>query len=104
MAGSTAKRAGTYLSRKAALRVLPWAWPLYAAIGLYRAVEHELTERDRASVRRIAESSARIPPRLSAKDREELQRVLRKLSPFKVARFIAAEASPLPWPKAPDSR
>jgi hypothetical protein len=104
MGDSTSKRAGSYLSRKAALRLLPWAWPLYAGVGLYRAVEHELTQRDRAALRRIARSSLGIPPRLSSKERAELRRELAKLSPFSVAHFIAAEASSLPWAKAPASR
>jgi hypothetical protein len=103
MPESTLSNAGSYLGRRAALRVLPWAWPFYAGVGFYRAVEHELTQRERANLRRLARKSLGVPTRLSHSERGELRRILTKLSPFTVARFVAAEASPLPWPKQPSS-
>jgi hypothetical protein len=103
MRASIVHRAGSYLGRRAALRLLPWAWPLYAGLGLYRAVEHGLTQRDRAQLRRLAQKSRGVPARLSEEERRELRRILAKLSPFTVARFIASEASPLPWPKPPSA-
>jgi hypothetical protein len=100
--GTTAKRAGSYAGRRAALRMLPWVWPYYAGVGLYRAYRHELTKLEQARLRRLARKSLGMPPRLSAQERSELVNLLTKLSPFTAARFVAAEASPLPWPKAPD--
>jgi hypothetical protein len=84
--------------------MLPWAWPVYAGIGVYRAFDHALTQRDRSRLRRLVQKSRGIPTRLTAKERRELRRLVAKLSPFTVARFVAAEASPLPWPRAPSSR
>jgi hypothetical protein len=79
------------------------AWPVYGGLGVYRAVAHELTRSERERLWRLARKSLGVPTRLSTKERGELRRIFTKLNPVTVARFIAAEASPLPWPKAPDS-
>jgi len=70
-------------------------------VGFYRAWEHQLTKRDRERLGRLARKSLGVPARLSEKERGEVRRILAKLRPFTTARFIAAEASPLPWPKPP---
>ena len=103
MLGSAIKRTGAYAGHRAALRLLPWVWPVYAAIGVYRAFEHELTQRERAKLRRLSRKSLGLPTRLSVRERDEAATILMKLSPFTVARYVAAEASPLPWPKSPAS-
>ena len=104
MSGSAVKSAGSYLGRRTALRLLPWVWPVYAGIGVYRALEHDLNKRERAKLRRLARKSFGLPMRLSSKERDEAVAILFKVSPFNLARFVAAEASPLPWPKAPSSQ
>jgi hypothetical protein len=104
MSGSAVKGAASYVGRRTALRLLPWAWPVYAAIGILRALEHDLSKRERAKLRRLAGKSLGVPMRLSSKERDEAVAILMRVSPFDVARFAAAEISPLPWPKAPGSQ
>jgi hypothetical protein len=94
---------GSYAGRRTALRLLPWAWPFYAGVGAYKAMQHELTQRERTRLGNLARKSLGVPTRLSRRERGELRRILAKLSPFTLGRFIAAEASPLPWPKQPSS-
>ena len=97
-----AKLGGGY----AAKRLLPWVWPIYVALGVVVAVGHigdRLTPRQRERVLYLVRRSKGLPSNLTAKQRAELKRLLARIEPFALAQAIAAELSPLPWPKAPAS-
>jgi len=95
------KSAGGKLGEKGVARLLPWSWPIYATKGLVGAVKHELTKREQAELRRLLRKSNGWLPHLSKRERTRLANLISKLNPLTVSRFVAAEASPLPWPKPP---
>jgi len=87
-----------------ALRLLPWAWPVYTAKGTLAAVRGELSDRQRTRLTNLLRKSIPLGARLSARERRELLTLLGKISPLRWARYVAAEVSPLPWPGAPTAR
>jgi hypothetical protein len=90
----------------AAKRILPWMWPVYVARSAFAAAGHvgdRLTPRQRERVLYLLRRSRGRPANLTAKQRDELKRLLEKVEPFGIVQAIAAELSPLPWPKAPAS-
>lgn len=90
--------------RHAAARFIPWVWPIYVARSAWAAGSHvsgRLTPRQRERVWYLLRRSKGRPSNLTAKQRTELRRLLDKIEPVAVAQAIAAELSPLPWPKAP---
>lgn len=91
---------------RAAKRVLPWMWPIYVARSAFTAAGHvgnRLTPRQRERVLYLLRRSKGRPSNLTAKQRAELKRLLSKVEPVALAQAIAAELSPLPWPKPPAS-
>ena len=93
--------AGTFLARRAAIRILPWTWPLWVAKGAFEAYENELTARQRGRLQNLLLKGIPFPTALSRRERTELRNLLFKVSPERLARYVAAEASPLPWPQQP---
>jgi hypothetical protein len=90
--------------QRAATRLLPWMWPIYVVRSAFAAAGHvgnRLTPRQRERVLYLLKRSKGRPSSLTAKQRQELRRLLGKIEPFGLAQAIAAELSPLPWPKAP---
>ena len=92
--------------QRAAKRFIPWMWPIYVARSAYAAAGHvgdRLTPRQRERVLYLLRRSKGRPSNLTAKQREELRRLLDKAEPLGLVQAVAAELSPLPWPKAPPS-
>ena len=90
--------------QRAATRFLPWAWPVYAARSAWAAgghVGHRLTPRQRRRVWYLVKRSKGRPSNLTLKQRAELKRLLDKIEPLALVQAVAAELSPLPWPKQP---
>jgi hypothetical protein len=89
---------------RAAKRMLPWMWPVYAARSAIAAGGHvgnRLTPRQRKRLLYLIRRSKGRPSNLTPKQRAELKRLLGKIEPIALAQAVAAELSPLPWPKAP---
>jgi hypothetical protein len=89
---------------RAASWVLPWMWPIYAARSAIAAAGHvgnRLTPRQRRRMLYLLRRSKGRPSNLTVKQRAELKRLLDKIEPIALAQAVAAELSPLPWPKAP---
>ena len=79
-------------------------WPIYAARSAIAAaghVGHRLTPRQRKRLLHLLRRSKGRPSNLTLKQRAELKRLLDKIEPIALAQAVAAELSPLPWPKAP---
>jgi hypothetical protein len=95
------RAAGSYAARRAALRILPWTWPLWVAKGTYDAFENELTARQRGRLQSLLLKGFPCPTALSQRERTELRNLLRRVPPQRWAHYVVAEVSPLPWPQAP---
>ena len=76
---------------------IPWILVLAAAKVLW---EHwnRVDERDRARASKILADSKGMPQRMSAKEREELLEIARRLDALSLGRDLAATASPFPVP------
>ena len=103
MSGLLTAGAG-FAARRALLRIMPWTWPLWVALGTVGAVRHELTERQRERLLELLRKGIPLPTSLTARQQTELLGLLARVDPLIWARFVAAEVSPLPWPKAPAAR
>ena len=91
---------------RAAKRLIPWMWPIYVARSAFAAAGHvgnRLTPRQRERLLYLVRRSKGLPSNLTPKQREELKRLLGRIEPIALVQAIAAELSPLPWPKAPAS-
>jgi hypothetical protein len=85
---------------------IPWMWPIYVARGAWAVKVHvgdRLTERQFKRVIYLLRRSRGRPSNLTPRQRAEFRRLLDKVGPFDLGKAIAAEFSPLPWPKAPAS-
>jgi hypothetical protein len=83
---------------------IPWMWPIYVARGALAIRKHvadRLTERQVRRFFYLLRRSKGRPSNLTARQRQEFKRLLDRVEPFGLAKAIAAEFSPLPWPKAP---
>jgi hypothetical protein len=93
--------------RDRALRwFIPWMWPIYVARGAIAVKNHvgdRLTERQFKRLIYLLRRSKGRPSNLTPKQRSEFKRLLDKVDPFDLVKALAAEFSPLPWPKAPAS-
>ncbi|HMD56003.1 MAG TPA: hypothetical protein VKG82_00880 [Solirubrobacteraceae bacterium] len=69
------------------LAAVPWALLLQGGIVVGRRVS-ELSANDRARLARLARESRGWPPALGAKERGELQRLLRKLDLMAMSREL----------------
>jgi len=90
--------------QRAAQRVLPGAWLIYVWRSAWAAGGHvgnRLTPRQRRRIWYLVRRSRGRPSNLTLKQRAELRRLLNKIEPIALAQAIAAELSPLPWPKPP---
>ena len=93
-----------YGGQRALRWFLPWMWPIYVARGAFAVRNHvgdRLTERQLKHMLYLLRRSRGRPSNLTAKQRAEFRRLLEKIEPFGLAKAVAAEFSPLPWPKAP---
>jgi hypothetical protein len=98
--------AAKYGGQRALRWFLPWMWPIYVARGAIAIKNHigdRLTERQVKRFIYLLRRSKGRPSNLTARQREEFRRLLDKIEPFGLARALAAEFSPLPWPKAPSA-
>jgi hypothetical protein len=93
-----------YGGQRALRWFIPWMWPIYLARGAWAIKSHvgdRLTERQVKRFLYLLRRSKGRPSNLTAGQRQEFKRLLDKAEPFGLAKAIAAEFSPLPWPKAP---
>lgn len=94
--------------RWAGLRVLqwalPWTWAIRGARATYAAGGHvrgRLTPDERRRLLRLVWKSKGRRRNLSVREQAQLRRLARKVDPRDTVRAVAAEFSPLPWPKPP---
>ena len=91
-------------ARRTAARLLPFTWLIHTARGAWAAAGHvggRLTPRQRERLWYLVRRSRGRPSNLTPKQRAELRRLLDKIEPVALVQAIAAELSPLPWPKPP---
>jgi hypothetical protein len=96
------------LQRSATLRalrwVLPWSWAVRGARGTYAAGEHvgrRLTPDERRRFLRLIWKSRGRRSNLTPREQLQVRRIARKVDPRDLVQAVAAEFSPLPWPKPP---
>ena len=90
MRRSKRKKTGSEVSassRAERLRALPWLAALRASFIVGGRVSR-LSERDRARLGGLLRESRGWPPRLSAKDRAELRKIIGKLDPKALGREL----------------
>ena len=88
------------------MRLVPWMWPIYVARSAFAVAGHvanRLTPRQRERLLYLIRRSKGLPSNLTPRQREELKGLLGRIEPIALAQAVAAELSPLPWPKAPAS-
>ena len=98
---SFVERAAGCAATRAMPRLLPWTWPIWVGRGTVGAVRHELTERQRERLLELIRKGFPLPTSLTARQQTELLSLISRIDPAVWARFVAAEVSPLPWPKSP---
>ena len=101
---SVTSSAAKFGGQRALRWFIPWMWPIYVARGAWAIKNHlgdRLTERQFKRLIYLLRRSRGRPSNLTAKQRAEFRRLLDKVEPVGLAKAIAAEYSPLPWPKAP---
>ena len=78
-------------------RAVPWILVLAAAKVIW---EHwnRVDERDRARAAKILGDAKGMPQRMSAKDRNELVEIAKRLDAISLGRDLAATATPFPVP------
>jgi hypothetical protein len=84
--------------------VLPWTWAFRGARATYAAgghVRERLTPDERRRLLRLIRKSRGRRANLTAREQWQVRRLARKIDPRDLIRAVAAEFSPLPWPKPP---
>jgi hypothetical protein len=98
------ERAQRYAVLRSLQWVLPWTWAIRGARGTYAAGGHlrrRLTPDERKRLLRLIWKSKGRRSNLTKREQMQIRRLVRKVDPRDTVRAVAAELSPLPWPKPP---
>jgi hypothetical protein len=98
------ERAGRWAGLRALRWVLPWVWAIRGARATYAAGLHvhgRLTPVERKRLAALAWKSRGLRRNLTLTEQIELRRLFNKVDVRDTVRAVAAEFSPLPWPRPP---
>jgi hypothetical protein len=84
--------------------LLPWIWAVRGARAIYAAGGHvgrRLTPAERRQLLALVWKSRGRRRNLTLREQVQLRRLVQQVDPCDAIRAVAAEFSPLPWPKPP---
>jgi hypothetical protein len=104
MALFSRERAQRWAGLRALQWVLPWTWAVRGVRATYAAGGHvrgRLDANERRRLLRLVWKSKGRRRNLTLREQAQLRRLIGKVDPRDTIRAVAAEFSPLPWPKPP---